>query len=216
MKRRKESEEFSRFFNPFNFFKCSRHLRFQTQQPEGFQHFHRPFKPPTCVYKRCFSLFHCTDIISWMTFGETTDCWENPSKMTWPHMPEIFHMQQDCRVCHYMTLKRSGSRHVIHFDQIWCVIQDICWRGWNICVQQPLRLHECRLLKFTFFNYLSPPSGNTTAQGLLWPGCLSFNVCLRNAFNSSTCWNSKMHDKYSNKQDYVTLLLFLEMYVKWS
>ena len=131
-------------------------------------------------------------------------------------MPEIFHMQQDCQACYYMTLKRSHSRQVIHFDQIGRVTQDIYWRGWNICAQQPLRLHECRLLKFTFFNYLSPPSGNTTTQGPLWPGCLSLNACLRNTFNSSTCWDSKMHDKYSNKEDFGTLLPFLEMHVKWS
>lgn len=45
-------------------------------------------------------------------------------------------------------------------------------------LQPPLGLHECRVLKFTFFNYLSLPSGTAATWALLLPTFLLFNVCL--------------------------------------
>lgn len=90
----------------------------------------------------------------------------------------------------YGVKKRSRSTCVIYIDQMCLLIQEIHWIGRNICVQPPLGLHKCRVLKFIFFNYLMLPSGTAPLGYCFGSPFFFFLMCVwKNIFNRSTCWN---------------------------
>lgn len=127
--------------------------------------------------KRHFSLCHAIVFISSMTLNTTR------------FVIKMFLSNgiDRCRLDRNISHIKGFSACAIYNDQICLVTQEIHWRGRNICAQPPLGFHECSVLKFTFFNYLSLPSGTATTWVLLWPTFVLFNECLKNTFTGGAC-----------------------------